>query len=39
MEDLNIKGMFKNKRWAPKLQRIVLYKLVIVKNQSFKNNE
>ena len=28
MEDLNIKGMFKNKRWAPKLQRIVLYKLV-----------
>ena len=28
MENLNIKGMFKNKRWAPKLQRIVLYKLV-----------
>ena len=28
MEDLNIKGMFKNKKWAPKLQRISLYKLV-----------
>ncbi len=28
MEDLNIKGMFKNKRWAPKLQRIGLHKLV-----------
>ena len=28
MEDLNIKGMFQNKRWAPKLQRISLYKLV-----------
>jgi putative transposase len=28
MEDLNIKGMFKNKRWAPKLQKISLYKLV-----------
>ena len=26
MEDLNIKGMFKNKRWAPKLQKISLYK-------------
>ena len=21
MEDLNIKGMFKNKKWAPKLQK------------------
>ena len=28
MENLNIKGMFKNKRWAPKLQRISLYKLL-----------
>ena len=28
MENLNIKGMFKNKRWAPKLQKISLYKLV-----------
>ena len=26
MEDLTIKGMFKNKRWAPKLQKISLYK-------------
>ena len=28
MENLNIKGMFQNQRWAPKLQRISLYKLV-----------
>lgn len=28
METLNIKGMFKNKRWASKLQKISLYKLV-----------
>ena len=28
MENLNIKGMFKNKKWAPKLQRISLYKLL-----------
>ena len=28
METLNIRGMFQNKRWAPKLQRISLYKLV-----------
>ena len=28
IEDLNIKGMFKNKKWAPKLQKISLYKLV-----------
>ena len=28
MEDLNIKGMFQNKRWSAKLQRIGLYKLV-----------
>ena len=28
MEDLNIKGMFQNKKWAPKLQRISLYKLL-----------
>lgn len=28
MEDLNIKGMFQNKKWAPKLQRIGLYKLI-----------
>ena len=28
MEDLNIQGMFQNKRWAPKLQKIGLYKLL-----------
>lgn len=28
MENLNIKGMFQNQRWAPKLQRISLHKLV-----------
>ena len=28
MENLNIKGMFQNKRWAPKLQKIGLYKLL-----------
>ena len=28
MEDLNIKGMFKNKHWSPKLQRIALYSLL-----------
>ena len=28
MEDLNIKGMFKNKKWAPKLQKIGLHKLL-----------
>ena len=28
METLNIQGMFKNKRWAPKLQKISLYKLL-----------
>jgi putative transposase len=28
MENLNIKGMFKNKRWAPKLQKLSLYKLL-----------
>ena len=28
MENLNIKGMFQNKRWAPKLQKISLHKLV-----------
>ena len=28
MEDLNIHGMFKNKRWSHKLQNISLYKLV-----------
>ena len=27
METLNIKGMLQNKRWAPKLQKIGLYKL------------
>lgn len=27
METLNIKGMFQNKKWAPKLQKIGLYKL------------
>ena len=28
MEDLNIKGMFQNKHWSAKLQKISLYKLV-----------
>ena len=28
MESLNIKGMFKNKHWSPKLQRVALYSLV-----------
>ena len=28
METLNIKGMFKNKKWAPKMQKINLYKLI-----------
>ena len=28
MENLNIKGMFKNKHWSPKLQRVALYSLV-----------
>ena len=28
MEDLNIRGMFKNSRWSSKLQRIALYSLV-----------
>ena len=28
METLNIQGMFKNKRWAPKLQKISLHKLL-----------
>jgi putative transposase len=28
MENLNIQGMFQNKRWAPKLQKIGLYKLL-----------
>lgn len=28
METLNIKGMFQNKKWAPKLQKIDLYKLL-----------
>ena len=28
MEDLNIHAMFKNKKWAPKLQKISLYKLL-----------
>ena len=28
MENLNVKGMFQNKKWAPKLQKINLYKLV-----------
>ena len=28
MENLNIKGMFKNKKWAPKMQKINLYKLI-----------
>ena len=40
MEDLNIKRMFKNKRWSPKLQRIVLHKLVQMikyKSEWYKN--
>ena len=28
MEDLNIKGMFKNKKWSSKMQKISLYKLI-----------
>ena len=28
MENLNIRGMFKNRKWAPKLQKIGLYKLL-----------
>ncbi|MBR0371343.1 MAG: IS200/IS605 family accessory protein TnpB-related protein, partial [Methanobrevibacter sp.] len=28
MENLNIKGMFKNKKWSSKLQKISLYKLL-----------
>ena len=28
MENLNVKGMFQNKRWAPKLQQIGLYNLI-----------
>ena len=28
MENLNVKGMFQNKRWAPKLQRISLHNLI-----------
>ena len=28
MEDLNIRGMFQNKRWSAKLQKISLYKLL-----------
>ena len=28
MENLNVKGMFQNKRWAPKLQQIGLYTLI-----------
>ena len=28
MEDLNIKGMFQNSKWSPKLQKIGLYKLL-----------
>ena len=28
MEDLNIKGMFKNKKWSHKLQQISLYTLL-----------
>ena len=28
MENLNIHGMFQNKKWSPKLQKISLYKLI-----------
>ena len=28
METLNIKGMFQNKKWSNKLQKIGLYKLI-----------
>ena len=40
MEDLNIKEMFQNKKWAPKLQRIALYKLItMIKYKSNWNNK
>lgn len=39
LETLNIKGWFKNKRWAPKLQRIALYKIMRqLKYKSQRNN-
>jgi putative transposase len=28
METLNMKGMFQNPKWSPKLQKIALYKLI-----------
>lgn len=30
METLNIQGWFKNKKWAPKLQKISLYKVILM---------
>ena len=39
LETLNIKGWFKNKRWAPKLQRISLYEIMRqLKYKSQRNN-
>ena len=39
LETLNIKGWFKNKRWAPKLQRISLYEIIRqLKYKSERNN-
>ena len=39
LETLNIKGWFKNKRWAPKLQRISLYEIIRqLKYKSQRNN-
>jgi len=39
LETLNIKGWFKNKHWAPKLQRISLYEIIRqLKYKSERNN-
>ena len=39
LETLNIKGWFKNKRWAPKLQRISVYEIIRqLKYKSDRNN-
>ena len=39
LETLNIKGWFKNKRWAPKLHRISLYEIIRqLKYKSLRNN-
>ena len=35
MEDLNIKGLFQNPKWSPKLQKTGLYKLLnMIKDKS-----